>query len=255
LRTVPTDNPHVWEERRFRGAESRPVTHWGIEGAERGPLVAPGEYKLRLNVDGESLTAPLTIVNDPRTPGNHADIEASTQLELRIRDDISTTSDLVNQIEWLRKQLGVIEQMVKSKNQEAKEGEETQTTAARKEEDLLKPVKAMDDKLQSIEYRLITPADSLSDDKYYSEAYKIYLNLIWLNGEVGTGAGDVAGGADFRPTDADLQIFDLIDQQLKAVQADYSAVLRKDLPEFNRALADRGITPIVGAAESGSKSD
>ena len=261
LRTVPTDNPHVWEERRFRGAESRPVTHWGIEPAERGPLVAPGEYRVRLQVDGESLTAPLEIIKDPRAPGNDGDIEASTKLELRIRDDITTTSDMVNQIEWLRKQLGVIEQMLQSKNREAKEdGEETPTAASEKqpnhrEDNLVKSVKAMDDKLQTIEYRLISPADSLSDDKYYSDAYRIYLNLIWLNGEVGTGAGDVAGGADFRPTNADLEIFEQIDQQLKAVKADYSAVLEKDLPAFNRSLADRGITPTVAAAQSGSKSD
>ena len=37
-----------------------------------------------------------------------------------------------------------------------------------------------------------------SDDKYFQQAYRVYMNLIWLNGEVGPGAGDVAGGADFR---------------------------------------------------------
>ena len=255
LRTAPGENPHIWEERRFRGAESRPITHWGIEPAERGPMVAPGEYKVRLTVDGASLTAPLTILKDPRMAGSDADIQASTKLELRIRDDISTTSDMVNQIEWLRKQLGVVEQMLKSKNKDATEheGEHPAAQAGKPADDLLQSIKDMGGKLQGLEYRLITPADSLSDDKYYSDAYKIYLNLIWLNGEVGTGAGDVAGGADFRPTDADQQIFESIDQQLKAVKADYSAVLEKDLPAFNHSLADRGITPIVAEAERAKK--
>ena len=43
-----------------------------------------------------------------------------------------------------------------------------------------------------------------SDDKYFQQAYRVYMNLIWLNGEVGPGAGDVAGGADFPPTDTSV---------------------------------------------------
>ena len=123
------------------------------------------------------------------------------------------------------------------------------------EDELLKSVKAIDEKLQGVEYHLITQADSLSDDKYYSVAYKIYMNLIWFNGEVGTGAGDVAGGADFRPTDVQLEIFDAIDKELKAVSTDYRNVIEKDLATFNRSLADRGITPVVGVAEPAKTSN
>jgi hypothetical protein len=256
---VPTDNPHIWEEPRFRGAESRPVTHWGIEPALVGPLVAAGDYKVRLTVDGQTLTAPLVILKDPHSPGTDDDIQASTKLLLRVREDITATSEMVNQIEWLRKQLSVIEQMLKAKNKDAKDTKDEKENEDASEakdnkvsdesgDELLKSVKAMDEKLQGVEYRLITKADSLSDDKYYSVAYKIYLNLIWFNGEVGTGAGDVAGGADFRPTDTQLEIFDSMDKELKAVSADYRNVIEKDLAAFNRSLAERGITPTVGVA-------
>ena len=60
---------------------------------------------------------------------------------------------------------------------------------------------AIDHKLQDVEYKLITRADALSDDKYFQTAYKLYLNFIWLNGEIGTGAGDVAGTGDYGPTE------------------------------------------------------
>ena len=30
LRTIPPEDPHIWEEARFRGMDSRPVTHWGM---------------------------------------------------------------------------------------------------------------------------------------------------------------------------------------------------------------------------------
>jgi hypothetical protein len=39
----------------------------------------------------------------PRAPGSPADIEASVKTLVRIRDDISH-ADLVNRIEWLKKQ-------------------------------------------------------------------------------------------------------------------------------------------------------
>ena len=31
-----------------------------------------------------------------------------------------------------------------------------------------------------------------TDDKYYVEPFKVYMSLIWLNGTLGTGAGDLA---------------------------------------------------------------
>ena len=59
LRTTPAENPHIWEEPRFQGQETRPVTHWGIEGAANGPLVAPGDYTLKMTVDGASVSKPF----------------------------------------------------------------------------------------------------------------------------------------------------------------------------------------------------
>ena len=36
LRTTPPENPHLWDEPRFKGKETRPVTHWGLEEAGAG---------------------------------------------------------------------------------------------------------------------------------------------------------------------------------------------------------------------------
>ena len=43
----------------------------------------------------------------------------------------------------------------------------------------------MDQKLQDVEYKFFSKALRTSDDKYFIQAYKIYLDLLWLNGEVG----------------------------------------------------------------------
>jgi enamine deaminase RidA (YjgF/YER057c/UK114 family) len=89
----------------------------------------------------------------------------------------------------------------------------------------------------NVELQLLSQSDLYSDDKWYVEAYKVYLNLLWLSGEVGTGAGDVQGGADHRPTDASVQVLEMIEKDLAAAQADYSALIDKEVPAFNKTNA------------------
>ena len=172
LRTTPEENPHIWEEPRFRGQDSRPITHWGAAQAEVGPVAPPGKYTMRLTVDGESYTQPLEIVPDPHSTGSVADIQSAVKLQLRIRDGITTAADMVNQLEWMRKQLDDVQRMLR---------------ADRSKAELLKSVQTMDQKMESVEYKLVSKALTTSDDKYFIAAYKIYFNLIWLNGEVGFG--------------------------------------------------------------------
>jgi hypothetical protein len=71
----------------------------------------------------------------------------------------------------------------------------------------------------------------------------VYLNLVWLAGDVGTGASDLAGGAEYRPTDQSRATFELLRQELEAAKAAFAAVLEKDVPAFNRATAGR-LVPI-----------
>jgi len=223
-------------------------------------VAAPGKYTLRLTVDGQSYTQPVTLVKDPRAPGSDADLESTFKMQLRIRDDINSASGMVNRIEWVRKQLGDVESMLKSETQDAASASEGQTQAKEKDEKakaadhLLKSVEDMGKKLQSVEYELVSESDLNSDDKYYVEPYKAYMNLIWLNGEVGTGAGDVAGGVDWAPTENDITVLDSIEKDLNVAKSDYRDLFEKDVPAFNRLLTERGITPLVSIAPGGSGS-
>jgi hypothetical protein len=70
-----------------------------------GPLVVPGTYTVRLSAAGKTLTAPLTVVADPRGELAAADLQAQTAFALRVRDDISKLTDLVNQVRAVREQL------------------------------------------------------------------------------------------------------------------------------------------------------
>ena len=225
MRTTPPENPHIWEEPRFRGQDTRPVTHWGLDPARsRTARRARASTRVKLTVDGQSSSQPIEILKDPKIPTSVADLDLSVRLQLRLRDDISAAADMVNAIEVMRKQL---EDVTKAyKNDRSKEA-------------LLKQVAEMDKKLFDVEAKLLEPAQMTSDDKYFQQAYRVYMNLIWLNGEVGPGAGDVSGGADFPPTDTSVNVMESIEKDLNAAKADYKNLMDRDVPAFNRRSAAR----------------
>src|SRR5206468_343800 len=188
---------------------------------------APGRYTARLAVSGRTLTRPIEVLKDPALPSTDEELMMSTRTQLRIRDALNTTADMVNRIEALREQI------------------EDQTGRTKGKAAAMKALTDLDTRLVAVETRLLSRTDLHSDDKWYVEAYKIYMNLIWLNGVVGSGAGDVAGGAEYRPTDAALAVLDSIEKDLAAAKVEFSAVMEKDVPAFNRSSAANGVTPLV----------
>jgi photosystem II stability/assembly factor-like uncharacterized protein len=222
LRTTPPQNPHIWDEPRFRNSDTRPVDHWGIEGAQHaGPIAAPGTYTVRMTLDGQPVTETFDVVKDPAIAASDSDLVASTAAQRRIRDDMNTTVDITNRLEIMRRQ---IEDQLK-----ANAGKSSVTNA----------LTALNQKMLDVEYQLVTKSDMMSDDKYYPEQYRVYQNLIWLNGVVGLGAGDVAGGADYRPTPASMQVLDQIEAALKKAQADFDALMATDVPAFNKSMGGK----------------
>ena len=57
----------------------------------QGPSVPPGEYTVRLTVDGHSYTAPLTVKMDPRVKTPRAGLEQQFHLETRLASMMSVT--------------------------------------------------------------------------------------------------------------------------------------------------------------------
>ena len=109
--------------------------------------------------------------------------------------------------------------------------------------------------MQDVEYKMITRAEALSDDKYFPTAYHIYMNLIWLNGEMGTGAGDVAGTADFGPTETGIGLVLDLERQLDAVKAEYKNLMDRDVPAYNKSIEGSGLAPLktTGAPPASGK--
>jgi hypothetical protein len=225
IRTTPQENPHIWDEPDFSGRETRPVMHWGISGTTAQPIAAPGKYAVRVTIDGKTMTQPFDILKDPAIAASDADLVESTKMQVRIRDDITITSGVVNLMEITRKQLQDLLKVNQGKDE------------------LERPLMALEKKIFDIELNLVTRQDLRSDDKYFVDAYKVYMNLLWLGGAVGLGAGDEAGSADYKPRDVAYDILADLEKQLEGAKAAYGAIVDRDIPAFNKAMT--GKLPVI----------
>jgi hypothetical protein len=210
LRTTPPDNPHIWEEARFQGTEIPPST--GI------PMAAPGKYQVRFTVDGTVHTQPFEVIKDPAIASSVEDLQTSSATQMRIRDNLTLTSDMVNKMEIWRKQV------------------EDQIKANGKKPALVKALKELDKKIWDVEMLLVSRSEVHSDDKYFPEAYKVYMNLIWLSGGVGQGASDEAGGIDYKPTDTQMQVLEVIEKDLKEAKSGFDRLGTTEIPAFNKLM-------------------
>jgi photosystem II stability/assembly factor-like uncharacterized protein len=227
LKTTPPENPYIWDEPRFHGRDTRTITHWGITPQTGVPMASPGKYQVRLTIDGKTLTQPFEVLKDPAISTPVEDLTTSTETQVRIRDNITTTSTMVNQMEVWRKQ---IEDQVKVNA--AKAG-------------VVKALTDLNKKILEVELKLVSRSEMLSDDKYFPEAYKVYMNLIWLSGGVGMGASDEAGSVDYRPTDTQMKVLESIEKDLGAAAAAYDNLISTTIPAFNKLM--NGKLPKIGS--------
>jgi hypothetical protein len=225
LRTKPPGNPHVVEEKRFHLQWEQEgwysIQSWGTDSGFRGFLAAPGTYTVKLSVGGREFTQKLEVLKDPRSAGTVEDIKAQTKLQLEIREDLNSASDMISQIEWLKKQIFDI-----------------RDAALGKDSGLAAAVAEMGKKMQAVEDGLFQPTIAEGDTKSFRDPQKIYEKLSVL-------AGDLSGSVDFAPNKQQLEVFAVLKERLAAQKELFDALVKTDLPAFNRLLSEKGAAGIV----------
>lgn len=219
LRSIPPDNPYIWEAGRWTARE-RPVTHWGIGAQRWQPRAAPGKYTVRMTYNGRQQTQPFEAIRDVVLPSSDSDIAASTALQNDIVVTLNEVTDKINRIEVMRAQV------------------EDLRKAHAADKALDSALAGIYDKMYNAELHFLSRTEMHSDDKWYVEKYKLYLNLVWLLAEVGGSGSDVAGGAGYRPTNASLSVYEDRLRELTAARADFDKLLR-DVEAFNKANAGK----------------
>jgi hypothetical protein len=224
LRSVPPDNPFIWEAGRWPGRE-RPVTHWGLGAATWQPRAAPGKYTVRLSYGGRQYSEQFEVWRDVTMPSTDADVVAGTQLQRQIVTAIDTVVDKINRIEIMRAQI-----------------EDLRKSHGARDRTLDRALDSLYKRMYNTELHYLSRTEMHSDDKWYVEKYKLYMNLVWLLAELGGGGGDVAGGVAFRPTDAAVSVFADRQREIEAAKRDFDRLML-EVDAFNKANA-RKIPPI-----------
>ncbi|MEP6766615.1 MAG: hypothetical protein ABJB66_20030, partial [Gemmatimonadaceae bacterium] len=222
LRTTPPDNPHIWDEPRYKNTKTRIVDHWGIQQVQKaGALAAPGRYRVRVVAGNDSSVQAFVVMKDPKIETSTAELAASTMAQVRTVSAINTSVDVINRLEILRKQI------------EDLRGSDT-TSAEHKA-----ALATMDQKAMDVELLLLSREELHSDDKWFTERHKTYMALLWLSAELGTGAGDVAGGAEFRPTDAQVTTLGVLEGEVTAAKSAFRKFMDSDVKAFNASMSGK----------------
>src|SRR6185295_4908287 len=105
LRTSPLFAPEI----RMNADGWRPLP----EGGRMTVLAPPETYTVKLSVDGQEFSKPLTILKDPNAGGTDSDVQKQTTMLMDLRRDLESAADMVNQIEVIRAQLDDLRNLVK----------------------------------------------------------------------------------------------------------------------------------------------
>lgn len=230
LRTTPASYPQIWRDSRFVGKKRRPIYHWGIELPQLGALAEPGNYTVKLTAGEQSWTRALFVRKDPHSAGPVADVDASVRMWRAIDADIDTVVGMINSIERMRKQIEDMPVYLKGRKDAPQ---------------ILASAKQLDTKLEDFEYTLFEKYLAAGDEKTYPEEMQLYQKLLWLAGEVGDGAGDVAGNPDFPPTREEQAVFGLLQKRLARARAQYNGLVHTTIPAFNAMLKNEGVLSII----------
>jgi photosystem II stability/assembly factor-like uncharacterized protein len=188
------------------------------EGGRMTILVPPGTYTVKLTVDGQELSQPLTVLKDPNAGGSDEDIQKQTAMLYDLRKDIESAADMVNQIESVRGQIDALKLLLK--NKELKDAAES-----------------LDKKLIDIEENLIQRRLTGQGQDTVRWPSKLISKLNYLASGVSSG--------DFAPNMQQKEVQAMFEGQLTSLRKRLDDVMSTDLNNFNRMLRDKNIGNVI----------
>jgi photosystem II stability/assembly factor-like uncharacterized protein len=177
-----------------------------------GPKAAPGEYRVRLTVDGNVQEQPFRILKDPRATASEADLQAQFAFLLSVRDKLTETHEAIAGMRRLQGQLSALQQLA---------------SADSSRQELADRCKGLSKALKEIEEALYQTKNRSGQDP---------LNFpIRLNNKLAHLAS-LAGMGDYAPTEQAIAVRDELVAAIDARLAAYRKLLQEEVPAIN-ALA------------------
>ena len=185
-------------------------------------LVPLGTYTVKLTVDSQESSQPLTVLKDPNAGGTDDDIQKQTAMLFELRKDIESAADMVNQIETIRGQLENLRGVLRSNA------------------DVRSAADDLDKKLIDIEENLIQRKFTGQGQDTIRYPPKLISKINYLAGGVSSG--------DFPPNTQQKEVQGMFEAQLSSLRKRLDDVVSTDLGNFNRMLREKNVGNVVAVA-------
>jgi photosystem II stability/assembly factor-like uncharacterized protein len=219
---VTTDvglNRFVWDMRYADAVRFPGMILWA--GETRGPRIVPGNYQVKLTVDGSTMTETFVVIPDPRLTTTPADYAKQLELGLKIRDKLTETHNAIIQIRDVKKQ---VDDLVK------------RVSGQPNAKSIVDAGTALNRKLTEVEEALYQTKNQSSQDP---------LNFpIRLNNKLAALMG-VVTRSETPPNDQSYAVYDEVTGQIDGQLQKLGQIIRAEVPAFNQLVRDANIPAVV----------
>jgi photosystem II stability/assembly factor-like uncharacterized protein len=218
---VPMDaglNRFVWNYRLPDATTLPGLILWG--GSITGPRIVPGNYQVRLTVDGKTIsTEKFAVKADPRLSTTQEDFQKQFDFLSKTRAKLSQTHEAILEIRDLRKQLEDLSARLKPDQKDLKD----------KAAEIMKNLTAVEEEL--MQTKIKSGQDALN--------FPIKLNnkLAALSSSVDS--------ADYAPTNQAYIVYDDLAGKVDAQLAILARIKAEEITSFNKAFAEKNLPVIV----------
>ena len=214
-------NRFVWD---LRYPDARKVIphNDNQQGFIKGPHAAPGAYRVTLVVGDEEISESFEIVKEAGVAASDADLKAQFDLLMTIRDKVSATHKVINQMRDVRAQL---------------QGWRERIAGLESAAGIIDAAKALEEQVLEVEKVLMIPdtrpgwPDAMNNGDRLAEQMK---NLTF----------NVALG-DYKPTDYEYAAYEEIAGDIDGAVGQFDDIVEGNLAEFNTMLGNAGFGRIV----------
>ena len=212
-------NRFVWDLRYPDSTSFPGMIYWAANS--RGPVIVPGEYKVRLTASGQTLTQSVKVKKDPRITSSNDDLNRQLALSIQLRDKVSQTNDAVIKIRETRKQIDDYVARIQDQKEAVKVAESG---------------KSLSKRLFEIENELYQTKNQSNQDP---------LNYpIKLNNKIAAVLG-VVQMSDTAPTKQASEVFEDLATKVNAQLKKLDSAMGADLANFNKLAKEANIPAVL----------
>jgi hypothetical protein len=241
----PGLNRVEWDMRMTPPSTPEPGEQEGFFGAPRGPRVAPGEYTVKVIVDGKQQTRQVRIDEDPRIQITAADRARQADAQSRVYAMQKEITAARSSLDSLKKQIAALQDSLKSvagsssppapSPSSPSGGPSPAGSSPGASSPINSAVKALSDQVDSIDRRLVQRPDRSGNAGPPPPGTPI---------PVATRLNRLAFGLDgytAAPKTSEIESLEVISKELASLIGELNKVIEESVPALNKQMMDGGI--------------